>query len=224
MKHKVGDTVRIRSKEWIDAQERDEHWDISLSSCGKQCLFFIAEMEEYAGKEARILRTNSNATDDWYKLDIDNKFYNWQDWMFDPDYGADDPLSVGDAILAMIDGEILMDTEGREYSWSKDIGWFVTHSDCSNSPGGIDIVPRITRSLYRHLSNRKRPMTRFEVLNWVSSEVSHGWLVKMDESVSWHPPQFYGYERDIYRYQRARLLPDCSGVDEDTIQGFEVVA
>jgi hypothetical protein len=154
-------------------------------------------------------------------LDIDDKFYNWQDWMFEPGYRDDDPLSAEDAIRAMLDGEILVDLEGREFSWNKDKGCFVACSACSTSPKGIEVIPW-TISLYRRVPNHKRPMTRFEVLDWVSSEASHGWLVKVDESVSWRPPQFYDYELDTYRYQRARLLPDGSGVDEDTIQGFEV--
>jgi hypothetical protein len=36
----------------------------------------------------------------------------------------------------------------------------------------------MTKSLYRHPPKRKRPMTRFEVLNWADSEASHGWVVR----------------------------------------------
>jgi ABC-type transport system substrate-binding protein len=39
---------------------------------------------------------------------------------------------------------------------------------------------------------------------------------------AWVPPQNLGYTEDIKFYQRARLLPDLSGVDESTIQRFEV--
>jgi hypothetical protein len=53
MKYKVGDTVRIQSQEWIDAQERDEHGNISLSAC--ETCKIIMEMEKYAGKEASTL-------------------------------------------------------------------------------------------------------------------------------------------------------------------------
>jgi hypothetical protein len=64
-------------------------------------------------------------------------------------------------------------------------------------------------------------MTRWEVLNWIISEASRGWVVR-DSSYAWVPPQFHSYTVAISDYQRARLLPDLSGVDEDTIQGFEV--
>jgi hypothetical protein len=219
MKCKAGDMVRIRSKEWIAAQKRDEHGNILLA-CGT-CKI-IMEMEKYAGKEAKIIKSYSDATGVWYKLDIGNRCYVWQDWMFDPDYKADDPLPAEDAIRAMMDGEILMDSEGREFFWNKDKGCFVACSACYTSPGGIEVIPWAI-SLYRRLPKRKRPMTRFEVLNWVISEASHGWVVRKSDKEEWYAPYFHVYPKEgIPALQRARLLPDCSGVDEDTIQGFEV--
>jgi hypothetical protein len=46
--------------------------------------------------------------------------------------------------------------------------------------------------------------------------------VVRQEGDTWKPPQFFSYNMDLDEHQRARLLPDLSGVDEDTIQGFEV--
>jgi hypothetical protein len=65
-------------------------------------------------------------------------------------------------------------------------------------------------------------MTRWEILAWANSEASRGWLVRGEGSDTWYVPQFYTYTDDINGFQRARLLPDLSGIDEDTIQGFEV--
>jgi hypothetical protein len=44
----------------------------------------------------------------------------------------------------------------------------------------------------------------------------------MDGDRDWGQPQSRGYNYDLKNYVRARLLPDLSGVDESTIQGFEV--
>jgi hypothetical protein len=83
-----------------------------------------------------------------------------------------------------------------------------------------DAVPLYRRSFEK----RARDMTRWEVLDWANSEASRGWFVKIRGSERWRVPQFYDYdyEFDASKYQRAQLLPDKSGVDESTIQGFEV--
>jgi hypothetical protein len=77
--------------------------------------------------------------------------------------------------------------------------------------------------LRRHVKH-KRFMTRWEVLDWANSEASRGWVVCIESKSDdfWEPPQCLGYNLDIKSYRRARLLPDLSGVDESTIQGFEV--
>jgi hypothetical protein len=81
---------------------------------------------------------------------------------------------------------------------------------------------------------RKRPMTRYEILAWASSEESRGWFVnirlKGDDELQgdWQFPMHFKYDNyedtadDIYEYVRARLRSDLSGIDENTIQGFEV--
>jgi hypothetical protein len=67
-----------------------------------------------------------------------------------------------------------------------------------------------------------RTMTCWEALAWASSEASHGWVVTPEGDETWFPPQFYSYIGNIDKYQRARLLPDGSGIDESSICGFEV--
>jgi hypothetical protein len=80
------------------------------------------------------------------------------------------------------------------------------------------------KNFYRR--NPKRFMTRWEVLAWVVSEESRGWVVRPSTQHAWAPPQSWYYVEDdgvlLSYYQRARLLPDLSGIDEATLCGFEV--
>jgi hypothetical protein len=99
MKYKEGNRVRIRSKEWIDAQEKDEDGDIRC--CGARA--FVKCMFQYAGREAVITKA---ITDDSYEIDIDSGSVYWTVQMFDPDYTpAEEPLPAKDAIRAMLEGE-----------------------------------------------------------------------------------------------------------------------
>jgi hypothetical protein len=160
-------------------------------------------MQNFAGKLAKI----TGAFNGIYRIDVDNQGFNWQDWMFDPDYLGDGPLEAEDAVRAMLDGETLYDKEGKPRRFTDDeINTFY--------------------SLYRRPAKHTRPMTRWEVFDWANSEASRGWVVRIiydsGSKNEWHLPQYIGYGSYIKSYQRARLLPDLSGVDEDTIQGFEV--
>jgi hypothetical protein len=210
MNYKVGDTVRIRSKEWIDAQDKSE--------CGNHKEPFrtlTPNMFHYAGRIAIITEV---AQCDIYKLDVDDGIHWWLDWMFDPDYRADGPLSAEDAIRAMLDGKALCDESGRECLWDSVHGWFAVMCNSVTALRKIDCFT----GLYRRPEKRKRLMTRFEILGWTTSEASRGWVVRPEGNDTWHVPQFFSYDLGEYRFQRARILPDLSGVDEDTIQGFEV--
>jgi hypothetical protein len=140
--------------------------------------------------------------------------------MFDPDYiPAAEPLPAEEAIRAMLDGEILVDSDGREYWWGHEIGSFL----CTFDKGiGKDITRFNSIRLCRRPAERKRPMTRWEALDWANSEASRGWVVKQADDAEWFPPQYFEYLLNIGDYQRALLLPDLSGVDESTIQKFEV--
>lgn len=78
MKHKVGDKVRIKSKEWWDAQPKDVDGDVT---CNEEC--FTREMAEYCGKVATI----SHIDDGAYNL---KEFeYYWTDEMFDDSYNPE---------------------------------------------------------------------------------------------------------------------------------------
>ena len=63
MKHKIGDKVKIKSWDCIDYPG------------------FVKDMSKFCGKYAKIISVNS----DFYTLDIDNRAWNWDDWMFEDD-------------------------------------------------------------------------------------------------------------------------------------------
>jgi hypothetical protein len=176
-------------------------------------------MFHYAGKTAKIIKTNENNT--CYKLSVDNGEWDWQDWMFDPDYHPEnEPLSAEDAIRAMLDGETLYDEEGRRYSFYELRGDFIRGG---NRDGDVTVINKFT-GLCRRPVKRKRLMTRWEILAWANSEASRGWLVSMNNG-NWKLPTTFDYtciEEDDIGYNRARLLPDLSGIDQGTVEGFEV--
>jgi hypothetical protein len=124
-------------------------------------------------------------------------------------------LSHKDAFQAMLNGETLYDKDGVRYMWSGVAFLADNHGRFYRMNDGP--------SLYRRsLKKRTRDMTRWEVLDWANSEASWGWLVKLCNGKTWHIPQMFDYDRDLSEFRRARLLPDKSGIDESSIQGFEV--
>ena len=75
MNYKVGDKVRIKSKAWFDAQEKDKDGDVDLD----EFLVFDSSMAKFLGLEAKVTKVYNYA----YRLDIDNEEWSWQDWMFE---------------------------------------------------------------------------------------------------------------------------------------------
>lgn len=71
MKHKVGDKVRIKSKEWYE-ENKDEDGDVQ---CGET--LFVDSMARYCGNTATI-----TSVDRIYRLDIDES-WEWTDEMFE---------------------------------------------------------------------------------------------------------------------------------------------
>lgn len=85
LKYKVGDKVRIKSKEWYDANKN-----------GYGCVVIHDDMmtftnihASFCGREAVI----TVACNIGYEIDIDDKRFVWQDYMFDEDYVAQDTKS-----------------------------------------------------------------------------------------------------------------------------------
>jgi hypothetical protein len=81
-RYKVGDRVRIRSKEWIDTQPKNRFRSIDH---GIYCLSI--DMQDYAGKDAYITRVNNLGSSYGggfsYSLSTDDGCYNWESWMFE---------------------------------------------------------------------------------------------------------------------------------------------
>jgi hypothetical protein len=135
-------------------------------------------------------------------------------------------LSPVHAVIAMAKGETLYNEYGLECVFNKHEGkfellagdgtrlWFCTLDEFT--------------TLYRLPQKRRRSMTPEEVRAWAESDESLGWMVRICDGRylsiprKWSFPRFYNYEGVVEYYQRARMLPDMSGIDESTIQGFEV--
>jgi hypothetical protein len=214
MKHKVGDTVRIRSKEWIDEQEKHNFGNIHDPDKNPDSPLMVTEMQRWAGQTAVITKEQGNRV---YRLDIDGGDYAWQDWMFDPDYDPYVSLSAREAVQAMLDGETLMNESGLKYYFEVD-GFHYRYTE----GGGVGYASSSFSGLRRIPAKRNRLMTTEEASIWANSPESSGWMVRIRPSSFWSFPGVFEYTDVLETYQRARLLPDGSGVDEASICGFEV--
>jgi hypothetical protein len=204
----VGDIVRVQSWEWIRAQEKDDVGDI----CGG----FIRKMFGYAGRVARITHNGFCG----YSIDIDGGDWKWHDLCFDSDFDPYAPLSAEEALRAMLDKEILWDQDGWSCAWDGE--------DFVKSKGENRRPVHTWGRLHREPVKSALDWTRWRILAWVNSVESHGWLVRRKREdgpqLGWRLPTSFSYDRleEGGAYQRARMLPDHSGIDEATIQGFEV--
>jgi hypothetical protein len=213
MNHKIGDRVRIKSRNWINEQLNNSAGVIMFDGC-----HFTEDMFEYAGKTATITRVTPNR----YHFDIDNGTWWWNDWMVEPDYDPCAPLTAEDAVRAMLDGETLYDKNGNKYYWGKILIAGQEGTAFIQMYKGLKFrYNGFFDSLYRSHPKRKRDMTKDEAMAWASGSESLGWIVRCSFE-DWDFPRTFGYHEEIKFYQRARLLPDLSGIDESTIQGFEV--
>jgi hypothetical protein len=215
-KYKIGDKVRVRSKEWIDAQKKNDYgYILAPKGCAMDML---TTQQAHAGEVTEILCVDVDGT---YRISADNADLWWAEWMFDDPAGPE-ILSPEEAARAMLDREILLCPQdfGEPRCLAKwDGNNFVCYWE-GKEWQGTTVLPN-TKGLRRLPAKRKRPMTRWEILAWANSEASWGWVVQWNE-YNWDIPQRFSYDNDNSQYQRARLLPDLSGVDESTIQGLEV--
>ena len=92
MKHKVGDTVKIKSIDWFNAQEKDSDGDIYIYSVNN-IVYFTKDMSNYCSKEAKI--EDIRIDDNIYFLDVDKRCYEWTDEMLDENYDFKQ-LAVGE--------------------------------------------------------------------------------------------------------------------------------
>jgi hypothetical protein len=208
MNYKAGDTVRIQSQEWMDAQEKDVGGDIT-----KDYGCYINQiMQQCAGRVFTALGVH-----DRYYL-LEGMSWHWQDWMFDPDYRPEGPISAEDAIRAMLDGEVLYTSEGNRCVKHNDGACYVVLENTGRHLHWLNCFD----NLYRRPAKCKRPMTQDEARAWAESEDSLGWMAHIEGFDGWDFPRKFEYNHDITSYQRVKILPDRSGIDESTIQGFEV--
>lgn len=95
---KVGDRVRVKSKEWFDAQEQDSEGNILLKDLTPKGLYFIPKMIGHCGKEFFITTIVDREPVPYY-IFKDSK-YNWEFWMFDLIEDVEEPeYKVGDKII-----------------------------------------------------------------------------------------------------------------------------
>lgn len=86
MKHKVGDIVKIKSREWYN-ENKEKDGVVRLKEQP-----FARSMSEYLGKTAKIMEIKTSKL--WYGLDIDEQWWNWTDEMFeDEDISNEDKNS-----------------------------------------------------------------------------------------------------------------------------------
>lgn len=83
MKYKVGDTVRIKSKAWMDAQPKDADGHIACLGNREDKLTIAPEMFQYAGQTAIISQTIVDGTR--YNIYLDDGMWSWVDEMFEDD-------------------------------------------------------------------------------------------------------------------------------------------
>jgi hypothetical protein len=210
--HKAGDTVRIQSREWINDRNKDSDGDTAPAYGYMR--YFQKSMYRYAGRTAKVIAVNTMD----YNLDVDAGTHWWEDWMFDPGYRPDEPQTPEDAIRAMLDGETLYSQTGVSYFYSSENRWFYENGQKMDRINDVIIFA----SLYHRPEKRKRLMTAEEIKAWAFSEESRGWMVRCIEEADWRFPMSFGYSFFPADYQRARMLPDLSGVDPATAQRFEV--
>jgi hypothetical protein len=78
-KYKVGDTVYIQTKQWVNDQEKDSDGDIHPPADPNfHNAVFSSGMFVFAGHQAIIINIRQNG----YALDVDGGDYTWEDWMF----------------------------------------------------------------------------------------------------------------------------------------------
>jgi len=129
-------------------------------------------------------------------------------------------LSPEEAIRAMLDGETLDRGYHVVEKWD---GKHFVYRILGEEKWTIKPMDGLFTNLRR--LPKPRPMDTFECLAWVNSPESLGWMVSIKRETdsewrSWDIPQRFGYNVAGTSYRRARVLPDKSGIDESTIQGF----
>gem|GEM_PF-1691207 len=88
----MGDTVKIKSIDWFNAQEKVSDGDKHIYS-ENNIVYFTKDMSNYCSKEAKI--EDIRIDDNIYFLDVDKRCYEWTDEMLDENYDFKQ-LAVGE--------------------------------------------------------------------------------------------------------------------------------
>lgn len=88
MKYKAGDKVRVKSRDWYEAN-KDSDGDVN---CGRWC--FLSDMIEYCGQELTIISVGST----YYYLDEENCFI-WTDEMLEDIVEESDILKAAEELV-----------------------------------------------------------------------------------------------------------------------------
>lgn len=102
MKHKVGDKVRIKSREWYE-KNKDENDEIKGNAA-----YFVSYMAIYCGKTATI--TEINCANCIYHIDLDDDEWVWTDGMFEDETLLKD---IADIIKKHSMGVSVSEQEGK---------------------------------------------------------------------------------------------------------------
>lgn len=79
-KLELGQKVTIKSLEWYDSNKNAYTGIVPLSTES-----FVSDMSEYCGKTATIVDVFKDLYGIMYRIDLDNRDWNWTDEMFEPE-------------------------------------------------------------------------------------------------------------------------------------------
>ena len=125
-------------------------------------------------------------------------------------------LDAVEAVNRLTSGEHLRTQLNSDCFWDKDTSCFLLEF----SEGKVRLMKHF--NLLRPYP-KKRLMTQEECRRWACSKEAKGWMVRYcdKESEHWNFPREVIYVSLIAPYQRAKILSDLSGIDPDSIIGFE---
>ena len=82
MKYKLGDRVKVHTKEWFDNNcDRNDFFNTYGSTSSKGSNSFVPDMQRLCGQIVTIKNVRSSAKS--YSIREDSGRWNWEDWMFE---------------------------------------------------------------------------------------------------------------------------------------------
>ena len=83
-KLELGQKVTIKSLEWYNSNKNEHTGDVKLTTES-----FVSDMSKYCGKTATIVDVFKDLDGEsdaiMYRIDLDNRGWNWTDEMFEPE-------------------------------------------------------------------------------------------------------------------------------------------